>query len=372
MRILQICSAREIGGGEKHLADLANGLADRGHEIFAAIAPGSPLRAELSSLTPENIIEMPMRNALSVRSGLRLSKVVRERQIEIIHAHVARDYPLAAVAVGRSGARLVLTRHVLFPLSKLHRLTLRRTSRVIAVSAAVAEGLRAQNIFPAGKIITIHNGIEVTRFDQRREGTGVPVINHAQDGLPIRRLRIGMIGHLAPIKGQEEFVRAAAIICQSRNDVDFIIAGEDKARGGENRASIERLIRDLELKDRLQLTGWIDDIAGLLATLDLFVSPARAEPFGLSIVEAMSAGVPVVATASEGAREIIEPNESGRIVPIGDVEALAKTIVDLLGDPNERARLARKAKEVTHSRFTLQRMIDRTEQLYREVLAESE
>ena len=367
MRILQICSAREIGGGEKHLADLANGLADRGHEIFAAIAPGSPLRGELLSLRPQNIIEMPMRNALSVRSGLRLSKVVRERQIEIIHAHVARDYPLAALAAGRSGTRLVLTRHVLFPLSKIHRLTLRRTARVIAVSAAVAEGLRGQNIFPAGKIITIQNGIDVARFDQSRESTGVPPAN-----LATPRLRVGVIGHLAPIKGQEEFVRAAAIICQVRNDVDFIIAGEDKSRGGENRVRIEKLIHDLHLKDRFQLTGWIDDIAGLLATLDLFVSPARSEPFGLAIVEAMAAGVPVVATASEGAREIIEPNESGRIVSIGDVEALAKTIADLLGDPNERARLAQNAIEVARSRFTLQRMVDRTEQLYREVVAESE
>ena len=151
MRILQICSAREIGGGERHLADLANNLATRGHEIFAAIAPGSPLRSELSSLAAENIIELPMRNALSVRSGLRLARLVRERRIEIVHAHVARDYPLAALAAGRSGARLVLTRHVLFPLSKIHRLTLRRTSRVIAVSEAVADGLRAQNIFPAGQ-----------------------------------------------------------------------------------------------------------------------------------------------------------------------------------------------------------------------------
>src|SRR5436190_7672791 len=153
MRILQICSAREIGGGERHLADLANNLAGRGHEVYAAMAPGSPLRAELSALAPENIVELRMRNALSAGSGLQLSRFVRERRIEIIHAHLARDYPLAALAAGRSGARLVLTRHVLFPLSRIHRLTSRRTSRVIAVSGAVADSLRAQNIFPAGKII---------------------------------------------------------------------------------------------------------------------------------------------------------------------------------------------------------------------------
>ena len=332
MRILQLCSAREIGGGERHLADLANNLATRGHEMFAAIAPGSPLRSELCSLASENIIELPMRNALSVRSGMRLARLVRERRIEIVHAHVARDYPLAALAAGRSGARLVLTRHVLFSLSKIHRLTLRRTSRVIAVSEAVADGLRAQKIFPASKIITIHNGIDVARFEQGSSGTGVPPVNrHGQDAHATRRTRVGMIGHLAPIKGQEEFIRAAAIVCGVRNDVDFIIAGEDKSRDGENRANIEKLIRELDLRDRVQLTGWTDEVASLLGTLDLFVSPARSEPFGLSIIEAMAAGVPVIATASEGAREIIDADDSGRLVPIGDVAALAKAITDLLG-----------------------------------------
>jgi glycosyltransferase involved in cell wall biosynthesis len=362
MRILQICSARQIGGGEKHFADLANNLAGRGHEIFAAIAPGSPVRAELSSLASENIIELPMRNALSLSSGLRLARFVRERRIAIVHAHVARDYPLAALAARRSGTHLVLTRHVLFPLSKIHRLTLRRTSRVVAVSAAVADSLRAQNIFPAGKIITIHNGIDVERFEQGSGAMRVPPVNH--------RMRVGMVGHLAPIKGQEEFIRAAAIVCQARNDVDFVIAGEDKSRDGENRANIEKLVRDLELTDHVQLIGWIDEVASLLTTLDLFISPARSEPFGLSIVEAMAAGVPVIATASEGAREIIEIDESGRLVPIGDVEALAEAIADLLGNANERDRLADNAQAVVHSKFTLQRMVDRTEQLYREVIAE--
>src|SRR6185436_9955826 len=192
MRILQICSAREIGGGERHLADLANNLATRGHEILAAIAPGSPLRFELSSLASENMIEMPMRNALSLRSGMRLARLVRERRIEVVHAHIARDYPLAALAAGRSGARLVLTRHVLFPLSKIHRLTLRRTTRVIAVSEAVADGLRAQNIFPPDKIITIHNGIDAKRFGLESSGTGVPPVNHGQDAHGTHRQRVGM------------------------------------------------------------------------------------------------------------------------------------------------------------------------------------
>src|SRR3954471_3484448 len=172
MRILQICSAREIGGGEKHLADLANELVRRGHEVFAALAPASPVCAELSNVPAANIIELPMRNALALSAALKLSGFVREHQIEIVHAHVGRDYPLAALAVRRSSAQVVLTRHVLFSLNRIHRLTLRRTARVIAVSQAVADSLRSQTIFEPQKISVIHNGIDLTSFEGGREGAG--------------------------------------------------------------------------------------------------------------------------------------------------------------------------------------------------------
>jgi len=321
--------------------------------VFAALSPRSPVRATLSSLPPESIIELPMRNSLNFRTAMKLSRFVRANNIEIVHAHVARDYPLAALATGRSQAQLVLTRHVLFPLNRIHKLTLRRTSRVIAVSQAVANSLHRANIFECEKIITIHNGIEVDRF-----------AHAAKDGPKDHKLRVGMVGHIAPIKGQEDFVRAAAIVRAHRDDVEFIIAGEDKAHSGENRAALEKLIDDLELNHSIKLIGWVDDVANLLSTLDLFVSPARSEPFGLSIVEAMAAGVPVVATASEGAREIIRDNQTGRLVPVGDSEAMATAIIELLNDPSERKRLANNAAVSVQEHFSLEIMVERTEQVY--------
>jgi len=358
MRVLQICSAREIGGGERHLADLANALAQRGHEVFAALIPVSPVRAELRSLPSENIVELPMRNSLNLKSAVRLSRFVREHQIEIVHAHVARDYPLAALATGRSQAQLVLTRHVLFPLNRVHKLTLRRTSRVIAVSQAVAASLNTSSIFAPEKIITIHNGIDVDRF----AGT-------AKDSATDRKLRVGMVGHIAPIKGQEDFVRAAAIVRAHRDDVEFIIAGEDKSHSGENRVALEKSVSDLKMDHSIKLIGWVDDVANLLSTLDLFVSPARSEPFGLSIVEAMAAGVPVVAAASEGAREIIEEDQTGRLVPVGDSEAMATAIGELLNDPTDRKRLANNALVRVQEHFSLDMMVERTVQVYAAALA---
>jgi len=362
MKILQICSARQLGGGEKHLADLANGLALRGHDVFVAVIPSSPLLGELPNVPQQNIVELPMRNSLNVASALKLARFVRNNEIEIVHAHVARDYPLAALAARRAGARLVLTRHVLFPLSRIHKLTLRRTARVIAVSQAVAEGLRAQGIFDPDKIVCIPNGIDVDRFVKGREAAA------RREHSTSKKLRVGMTGHLAPIKGQEEFIRAAAIVCGLRDDVEFIVAGEDKTRSGEHRRGLEKLIDELDLNARVRLIGWVEDVAALLPTFDLFVSPSRSEPFGLSIVEAMAAGVPVIATMSEGAREIIDDKQTGRLVPIGDPGGIAKAIAELLSDREERVRLGENAKREVRERFSLERMVVETEKVYEQAL----
>lgn len=366
MRILQICSARELGGGEKHLADLANALARRGHDVFAALSLASPLLGELTVVPARNILELPMRSALGVGSALKVAQFARENRIDIIHAHVARDYPLAALTASRSGdIPLVLTRHVLFPLKKIHRLTLRRVARVIAVSQAVAESVRAQAIFDERKLTVIHNGIDVEKFNRKREER---LSAETASGEKRKRPRVGMIGHLAPIKGHEDFIRAAAIVCARRDDVEFIIAGEDKSRTGENRLTIEKLIEESSLSQRVRLLGWVDDVANLLPTLDLFVSPSRSEPFGLSIIEAMAAGVPVIATSSEGAREIIEADKTGCLIPIFDTEALANAVSALLDDPKMRERLAANAFREVSERFSLDRMVEKTEQIYHEVL----
>src|SRR5207302_2441205 len=137
-----ICSARSIGGGEKHVASLANRLAQRGHDVFVALAPDTPLHVLLRDVPREHIIELPMRNALSLGSAWKLARFARSHAVQIIHAHLGRDYPLAALAAGRSRAQLVLTRHVMIPLGRVHKVTLRLTARVIAVSKPDAKALQ--------------------------------------------------------------------------------------------------------------------------------------------------------------------------------------------------------------------------------------
>lgn len=354
MRILQVCSVTTFGGGERHLADLSRALSDLGHEVYAASVPGSPLSDELSFLPDERTLALSPRSYVkNVRS---LVRFVRAHEIEIVHAHAARDYHLAALAVRLAPrGRLVLTRHALFPLRRVNRAVLKNVGRVIAVSEAVAESVRRSEVIKPSKIAVVHNGIDVERFGKAVADADGPVV-------------VGTVGHLAAIKGHDVFVRAAALVSAHNPDVRFVIIGEDKSPELSHRKSLETLISELGLSQIVSLPGWRDDMPAALSSLTLFVSAARSEPFGLAIVEAMAAGLPVIATASEGASEIIEDNVTGKLVPIDDADALAQAIDALLNNPLERSRLARTAQLAARERFSLQRMARDTERVYREML----
>jgi glycosyltransferase involved in cell wall biosynthesis len=356
MRILQVCSVTTFGGGERHLADLSHALADLKHDVYAASVPGSPLSAELSFVAEERTLALSPRNYLKNLTGI--AGFVRAHDIEIVHAHAARDYHLAAMAVRlASSSRLVLTRHTLFPLRKINKHVLSNAARVIAVSKAVAESLRQNGVIEPSKITVVHNGIDIERFERQSARSGSdPVL-------------IGTVGHLAPIKGHDVFVRAAALISARRPEVRFVVIGEDKSPQMYHRRSLEDLIAELGLIEIVAMPGWHDDIASVLSTLTLFVSAARSEPFGLAIVEAMAAGLPIVAAVSEGALEILEDGVTGKLVPLDDPDALAQTVNDLLNDPAECSRLGQNARLTARERFSLQRMAIDTERVYREVLA---
>ena len=365
MRILQISSAQSLGGGERHLADLANGLIDRGHEVFVALRRHAALNDELSRLPKQNITTLTLRNSLDVQSARELARLVRKNDIEIVHAHMARDYPLAAYAVRRNpAARLILTRHVLFPLNRLHRLTFSGASRIIAVSQAVASQLRADKVAPPEKISVVLNGIHARRFALAREQFNRDEFLQSWK-FPENSLLVGTVGELTPLKGQQDFLRAAAQISKQIAGCNFIIAGIDHSPDGKNEAQIEEVIDELNLREQVRLVKWLDDLAQLYCALDVFVSASHTESFGLAIVEAMASRTAVVATQTEGAREIIRPGETGLLTAIGNPNELAAAIQSLSTDEAIRLRLAEAAQKDVAARFTVERMVDETEKIYR-------
>jgi len=369
LKILQLSSARTFGGGERHFVDLSNALAERGHEVYAALSPASPLREKLARLPDARIITPPLRNALDLASATQLAHFIREQKIEIVHAHLARDYPLAAYAARRAGdVPFILTRHVPFAMSGLHKFTLAKVSRVIAVSEGVARGLREQRIFPDDKIRVIPNGLSIAQLDDSLKDFDRDAFRQT---LPVSApLLVGTVGELSSVKGQEEFVRAAALIIKRENfaDAQFLIIGDDKSQGAKTRALLEKLIAEQGLQKHVLLLGHVSELTPLLASLDLYVSASRAEAFGLAMLEALMCGVATVATATDGARELIDDGITGKLVALGLVDTLAHAILHLLQNEDERARIGERAREESRARFSLQRMIDATEKVYRECL----
>ncbi|HXM35557.1 MAG TPA: glycosyltransferase [Pyrinomonadaceae bacterium] len=369
LKILQISSAQSIGGGERHFADLASGLATRGHDVHAVLRCDSPLLSELPELGI-NISTLPLRNALDAPSARKLARLVRQREIDIVHAHMARDYPLAAYATRRNPqAKLIVTRHVLFPLNRLHRLVLSQAARVIAVSEAVARAIRAQGLVPAKQVVVVPNGIDVDRLAPARARFDARTF-HRRWNIPEDRLLVGSVGEIRPLKGHEDFLRAAAVIIRHFPKTHFLIAGIDASHTGENRAALERLIADLSLTKHVQLFGWLDDLPSFYGALDVFVSASHTESFGLAIAEALASGTPVVATRTEGAEEILAPEQSGSLVPVSDVEALATAVTAILKHPEQSRRRAMIGTEIARRRFSVARMVEETEQLYRTALEE--
>jgi len=366
VKILQISSARTYGGGERHFVDLCRELALRGHEVHVVLRPTNEWQAKLDFIPNERIIHASIRNSFGIFSAQKIARYVRENGIEIAHAHAGRDYiPASLVCRMASGVKFVLTRHVLFPMKAFHKLALRNLSKAIAVSSAVAKNL--EDIFPASKIALIPNGLDEPELsgEKRKELREAFRFFHE---IPFDVPLIGTVGELKPLKGQRDFVLAAAEIAGSFPEARYVIVGRDNSVGRTFRAELRRLAKVFGIGQRMLFLDWIDDLPSLMSALDVFVSPSHSESFGLAILEALVCGVPVVSTETEGAKQLIDPGTTGILVPIGEPVALSRAVIESLADPDGSREVAVAGCRVARKEFSLKRMVDRTEEVYQSVL----
>ncbi len=367
MRILHISSARTFGGGERHFVDLCRGLTLRGHEIFAALRPTNEWQARLDFLPPENILRVSLRNSFGVLSAQKIAEFIRANDIEIVHAHAARDYIPSSLACRMAKtAKFVLTRHVLFPLKPFHRFTLTNLSKAIAVSKPVEANL--QKVFPKEKVILISNGIDV----ESRMNVNLEKLRQEfrfEHNIPFDAFLVGTVGELKVLKGQRDFILAAQIIAQKFPDAHFVIVGKDNSVKKDFRRELKRLVKIFRLEERFLWLDWVEDTAPLLAALDVFVSASHTESFGLAILEAMAIGGAIAATGTEGANELLQTNVSGKIIPMKDPIKLAEAIGEFLSDEKLRETSGKNAQARAKEKFGLERMIEETERVYQTVLS---
>ncbi len=360
LRILQVCSADSVGGGERHVIDLTRALAERGHELHLAVRRSSPFR-DLLADDRVHWHELPLRNATDIQSSRRLGVLLRAHEIDLLHGHVARDYPLCGLAARMTGANLFLTRHHFRPFAKslLYQWAINPVRNLIAVSTSVAQGLAESFPDLADRIVVIPNWI-----DARAVGT----ISRAEsrDLLGIRLpIAVGLVGQISAIKRQDLLVKAAARLkTAGLTNINFLLIGEAGPKDRDYEEHLRALARQLDVADKVIFTGYVPGFARYLNALDLVVAPSENEGFSLAVIEAMAARLPVIATRVGGPSEIIDHGLTGLLVPPGELEALVEAMSHLLSDQALSNQLAEAAAVSVRTRFDREGVIDRIEGLY--------
>lgn len=363
---MQISSAKTFGGGERHLIDLCRGLRARGHEIFIVVRPSCEWSEKFDFVPPENIFHASIRNSFGIFSAKKIANFANKNNIEIIHAHVGRDYIPASISCRISKeTRFVLTRHVLFSMKPFHKFALSNVQKAIAVSSAVRSNL--ENIFPRKKITTIPNGISISdenlqNWKKLREEF------RSSHNIPFDAKVVGTMGELKELKGQRDFILAANEIVKTLPETYFVIVGKDYSMNHTFRRELKRLVKVFGLEKKFLFLDWIDETPEFFSALDVYVSPSHSESFGLAILEAMMLGKAVVSTETDGARELLQDNFSGRLVKIKEPFDLSETICDLLKDEGLCESLGKNARKTALEKFSLERMIEQTEKVYEEVM----
>ena len=344
------------------MVDLCRGLKELGHEVFVALRPTNEWESRLDFVPPENFLHTSIRNSFGMFSAKRIGRFLTESGIDIIHAHLARDFIAAAIACRISAStRIVITRHMMAALKPFHRLALRNIDAAIAVSPAVARQLEAT--FPRDKIHVIMNGL---RVDPAENEKSLRDEFRAFHKLALDAPVVGTMGELKPMKGQRDFVLAANEISKVRPDCCYIIAGKDNSADQRHRRELRRMVKIFGLDDKFVWLDWLDDTAPFFASLDVFVSPSHSESFGLAILEAMTRGKAIAATETDGAKELA--GEIGSLFPVNAPVEMARSIVGLLADKSRRSSMGEALRRSALDRFSVEKMVGHTESLYRQLV----
>jgi glycosyltransferase involved in cell wall biosynthesis len=342
---------------------LCRNLHARGHEIFVALRPTSNWQHRLEFLPAENVFHVSIRHSFGVLSAMKIAEFVRDNDIDVIHAHIPRDYIPASIAcMAAKHSRFVITRHMLSPLKPFNKFALKNLSKAIGVSKFV--GTELQEVFPASKVIVIPNGLDLDELSDR---DALRDEFRALHGIPSEAPLVGTLGELREAKGQRDFVLAANEIVKEIPDCRFVITGLDNTIDNSFRRELRRLVNVFGLEDRFLWLDWLDDTEPFYSAIDVFVSPSHSESFGLAILEAMIRETPVVSTVTPGAVDLLGP--LAKFAPIQDPVRLAKAICETLKDENKR-EIGLKLRQRALEEFSLARMLDDTERLYVEISRE--
>jgi glycosyltransferase involved in cell wall biosynthesis len=356
VKIVHLVIAGDVAGGQLVALQLARAARARGYDA-AFFSPTAGTFLELAEQEGFTTRVVPLRGALDIRSLIRLARMLRAERADVLHTHVHFSLNVLGRVAGRTaGARVIAHMHIenVFraggPARRaqmaLDNATARLCSRIIAVSGATAGTLVRQG-YPAGRVVVVHNGIETSTTVEPSRPPEVP------EGAPL----LLHVGRLAPVKGQRELIEAVARL--SHVDASALLVGKDLETGGAYERELRARAAELGVGERVVFAGYRDDVPALLAAADIFVLPSWVEGLPLTVLEAMAAGRPVVASRVGGTPEVVADGETGILVPPGDVGALAHAVDYLLADPERARRLGESGRRRVEEHFSLAAMSER-------------
>ena len=374
MRIAQVAPwfYPHFGGVESHVLSLSEELARRGHEVTVVTTRHDPRSNPRESMDGFQVVRVkPRMIVMRTPIAPRIRTALRGVPVDLVHAH--QPPPLsahyAALAAEARALPLVITYHcdVQLPsrtgsfFESLYRRswgasTLRRASRVIVTTRTYA--LTSRSVWQANPTV-IPNAVDHRRFRPDIDGSSL------RGALGIREDRsvVLLVGRIVPHKGIEYLIEAS----RSVPDATFLIAGS-----GTLLDSMKRLAADLGVRDRVRFLGQVaqEALPHVYAACDVFVLPSvsRLEAFGIVALEAMATAKPVVVADIPGVREVIEDGREGLLAEPVNPADLAAKINRLLRDPSLRTEMGRRAREKVVSMYSLDKVTDQVENVYRSVL----
>lgn len=371
IRVLLIIPTLDRCGAEKQLTLLATGLPrDRFEVHVCALTRGGPLAEPLEATgIPVTVIGKSWK--IDPRAYWRLRRHIRQLAPDLVHTWL-----FAANAYGRAAAFSAGVRHVLAgercvdPWKRWHELAIdrrlaRRTQRIITNSSGVRDFYVRHGV-PAEKFVIIPNGVAPpAESGAAADPAAAREAVLAELGLPSDARLIGAVNRLWPQKRVKDLIWAADLLKCVRDDVHLLIIGD-----GPQRWRLERYRDQCELADRVHFLGARDDVPRLLPHLECLWLASEYEGQSNAILEAMATGLPVVASDIPGNRDLVIPDETGFLVPVGDRGNLARRTQLLLNDAALARRLGEAGRQRVRSEFSVERMVARHAELYEQVLRE--
>lgn len=362
MKVLHVTTHFNVGGISNYILTLSRALRSKGVEVIVA-SSGGDLKAELDRYgIPHRELDIRTKfefGPKALRSGLKLSRIVRDEGIDIIHAHTRVSQVAALLASKMSGVPFVTTCHGYFR-KRLRGIIDTWGVRVIAISDAVKAHLVSDLGVAAGRVALIYSGVDTSRF---AEGPSPERAREARKALGLKDVStVGTIGRLSSVKGQKFFIEAMKGILAVRPETQAILLGD-----GEEKASLEKLAGSLGIAGAVRFYDSCADTRAFLAAMDVFVFPSVKEGLGIALLEALTAGKACVASRIGGIPDIIRDGHSGLLVDVGDPKGISDAVLKLLADSSLRAEMGRRGRALVQERFTLEGMADNMIKLYADV-----